>query len=71
MSFPTNSNFVIPRSLQPDVVDLSYFKLWLLLAQIVQAWNIKVQRYMDKKIWVFGKISIPLKQKCYRNGNKN
>ena len=33
--FVTNSDFLIPISLQPNVVDLRYFKLWILLDQII------------------------------------
>ena len=33
--FVTNSDFLIPISLQPNVVDLRYFKLWILLDQIM------------------------------------
>ena len=29
--FPCNSDFLIPKSLQCKVIDLSYFKLWILL----------------------------------------
>ena len=30
-AFATNSDFLIPISLQPNVVDLRYVKLWILL----------------------------------------
>ena len=33
--FDTNSDFLIPISLQPNVVDLRYFKLWIMLHQII------------------------------------
>ena len=36
----TNTNFLTTLSLQPDV-DLSYFKLWLMLGQIFEVWNIQ------------------------------
>ena len=29
--FATNSDFLIPISLQPNIVDLRYFKLWIML----------------------------------------
>ena len=32
--FATNSDFFIPISLQPDVVDRWYFKLWILLDKV-------------------------------------
>ena len=38
----TNSDFLIPISLQPNVVDLRYFKLSILLGQKISVWNIKV-----------------------------
>ena len=40
-AFDTNFNFLIPLTLQPNVVDLRYFKLWIMLNQIIQVWNIK------------------------------
>ena len=36
-SFATNSDFLIPISLQPNVVDL--FKLWILSNQITKVWK--------------------------------
>ena len=33
--FATNSDFLIPKSLQPNVVDPWYFKLWIMLEQII------------------------------------
>ena len=36
-----NTNFLIPISLKTDVADLWYFKLWLILGQIVKVWYIK------------------------------
>ena len=39
--FATNSNFLIYISLQPNVVDFWYFKLWYLLVKIILVWNIK------------------------------
>ena len=33
--FVTNSDFLIPISMQPNVVDLKYFKLWILLDTMV------------------------------------
>ena len=43
--FATNSDFLISKSLQPNsikfnVVDLWYFKLWIMLNQIISVWNI-------------------------------
>ena len=40
-AFATNSDFLIPISVQPDVIDLRYFKLWLLLYQTIKILNIK------------------------------
>ena len=39
--FATNSDFLITISLEPNVADLRYFKLWILLDQIIWVWNIK------------------------------
>ena len=39
--FVTNSDFLITISLEPNVADLRYFKLWILLDQIIWVWNIK------------------------------
>ena len=33
--FATNSDFLIPISLFPDALDLKYFKLWILLNQMI------------------------------------
>ena len=38
--FATNSDFPITISLEPNVVALRYFKLWILLDQIIWVWNI-------------------------------
>ena len=60
--FVINSDFLIPASLQPNVVDLRYFKLWIALHQIILVWNIKslqlnirFLRYREKKIWFVAK----------------
>ena len=63
--FATNSNFPIVITLQPNVVDLRYFKLWILLDQIIQVWNIKGLQYLVAgilrlEIWVCVKNSNPL-----------
>jgi len=39
--FATTSDFLIPKYFQPNIVDLRYFKLWIMLDQIIQVWNIK------------------------------
>ena len=44
--------FLIPLGLQPNPVDLGYFKLLILLDQIIYAWNIKgldveVEKYRE------------------------
>ena len=33
--FATNSDFLIPISLEPNVIDLRYFKLWIVLVQVI------------------------------------
>jgi len=38
---PTNSNFLIPISLQPDFFDLKHFNLILLLNKITSVWKIE------------------------------
>ena len=46
----TDTNIQIPISVQPDVVDLWYFKLWVMLDPIVKVWNIKgLRRPVEKK----------------------
>ena len=39
--FATNSDFLITISLEQNVANLRYFKLWILLDQIIWVWNIK------------------------------
>ena len=39
--FATNSNFLIPKSKEPNFVAIWYFKLWILLSKIIKVWNIK------------------------------
>ena len=50
--FATNCDFIIPISLDSNVVDLWYFKQWLLLDQITKfeiskVYDIGFQRYRD------------------------
>ena len=45
--FATNSNFLFPISLQPN---FRYFKLWILLDQIIKVWDIKGLHYQVAKI---------------------
>ena len=51
--FATNSDFIINISLEPNVADLRYFKLWILLDQIIWVWNIKGLRHRVLKILRF------------------
>ena len=61
--FVTNSSFLIPISLQHNVVDLRYFKRWILLDEKIQVWNIKGLHHQVEKIYVVCyKDSIPLLQ---------
>ena len=46
----TISNFQITVSYQPNVVDLGYFKLTILLDQIILIWNIKGLHHQVEKI---------------------
>ena len=48
--FATNSDFLIPISLRPDVVDLRYFKVRTLFDQITVVWNIKGLHHRVAKI---------------------
>ena len=41
--FATNSEFLIPLYLQPNIVDLSYFNLSIMLAK---KFNLKFQRFL-------------------------
>jgi len=50
--FATNSDFLIPIFLEPNFADLWYFKLWILLDQIIWVWNIKgLQHRVLKILW--------------------
>ena len=51
--FATNSDFLFIISLEPNVVDLRYFKLWILLDRIIWAWNIKGLQHQVLKILRF------------------
>ena len=54
--FATNSDFLIPISLEPNVVDLRDFKLWIMLDQTIKVWNIyrfAPTRCKVKEIWKF------------------
>ena len=58
-AFAGNSDFPIPLSLQPDVVNLWYFKLWMLLDKI--EWIIIGFKPLGwKEIWVCCKNLVPL-----------
>ena len=48
--FATNSDFLITISLEPNVTDLRYFKLWILWNQIIRVWNIKGLQHRFLKI---------------------
>ena len=64
--FATNPNFLLPICLQPNYLNLRYFKLWFFHITEVKVWNIwglqhwVVIRYRDLKIRVCDKDSIPL-----------
>ena len=62
--FVTNSDSLITVSLKPNVADLRYFKLWIVLDQKYKFEISKVFtiRYRNFNIWVCGKDSIPLRQ---------
>ena len=48
--FATNSDFLIPISLKPNVVNLWYFKLILFDLTELIAWNVKGLRHWNLKI---------------------
>ena len=49
----TNSDFLIPISLVPNVVDLSYFKLLILLHWLILFWIIKASYHLVANIYGF------------------
>ena len=49
--FASNSDFLIPISLQLDVVELYYIVLWILLDQIVKVWNCKGLHHQIAKVY--------------------
>ena len=51
--FATNSDFLFTISLEPNVADLRYFKLWILLDQVIWVWNIKGLQHRGLKILWF------------------
>ena len=51
--FATNSDFIITISLEPNVVDLRYFKLWILLTTLIWVWNITSLHHRVLKILGF------------------
>ena len=51
--FATNSDFLFTISLEPNVADLRYFKLWILLDQVIWVWNIKGLQHRVLKILRF------------------
>ena len=53
LSLATNSDFLITISLDPNVADLRYFKLWILLDQIIWFWNIKGLQHRVLKLLRF------------------
>ena len=65
MSLCYKLGFSNPYIFPTQFVYLTYFKLWILLDQIILARNVnflhhQVAKKRDKKIWVWGKDSIPL-----------
>jgi len=51
--FATKSDFMITISLETNFIDLRYFKLWILLNQIIRVWNIKGLQLRVLKILMF------------------
>ena len=56
--FVTNSDFLITMSFEPNVSDLRYFKLWILLDQIIWVWNIKGLQHRVLKILRFKYLTL-------------
>ena len=57
--FASNSDCVILISLQPNAVDLRYFKIWILklsLFKMSQAYTIRLERYRVYKLKIVAKI---------------
>ena len=52
-AFATKSDFLITISLEPNVADLRYFKLWILLDQIIWVWNLKDLQHRVLKLLRF------------------
>ena len=45
-----NYDFLVSISVQPNVVDFRYFKLWMLLDKIIKVWNIKGLHYQGPNV---------------------
>ena len=59
MSLCHNSDFLITISLEPNVVDLRYFKLYILLDQIIKIWLCTwLSRYRDRQFEFVTKAQI-------------
>ena len=56
--FATYSDFLIPITWQPILLNLSYFKLLILLDQIVLVWNIKGLHHQVAKLWGLENLSL-------------
>ena len=54
----SNSDFLIPLSLKPNVGDFKHFKLWILLYPIIKVWNIKGWHHQVAKIKGFENLSL-------------
>ena len=56
--FATKSDFLIPIPLQRNVVNLRYFKLWIMLDTIIFVWNIKGLHHLVAKIYGLESLSL-------------
>ena len=63
--FATNSYFIITISLEPNVADLRYFKLWILLDKIVWFWNIKGLQHRVLKLMRFKYLILFQRLNCF------
>ena len=69
--FATNSDFLITISLEPNVADRRYLKLWILLAQVIWVSNIKglqhrVLKILWFKYWILFQRLNSFVQECYK-----
>ena len=67
LSFVTHSDFLILILSQPDGEDFRYFNLWILLAHLIQVWNIKCLQHQVAKILELENLSLWQKFNSFTN----